>query len=82
MRVTPRTQTSYSASDPIALSIWLIEQGYTSADPRSQHEYLRLRKGASLVVVYHNGSVLLQGGDVDTPRALLQSIVSSQPALF
>jgi len=71
---TQRTPSSYACSDPTTASAWLIEQGYRSEDPHSQYEYIRLRKGRSLIVVYHSGSVLLQGTDVATPRTLLESL--------
>lgn len=64
---------SYTCPDPIAAATWLVEQGYRAEDPRSQHEYLRLRKARSLLVVYHNGTVLLQGADTEAPRHLLNA---------
>lgn len=64
---------SYSCSDPIQASAWLTEQGYRTEDPRSAHEYIRLRKAKSLIVVYHNGTLLLQGADTVSPRQLLDT---------
>lgn len=73
---------SYTCSDPIQASVWLTEQGYTTEDPRSAHEYLRLHKARSLIVVYHNGTVLLQGADTETPRLLLDALLGeAAPAL-
>ena len=66
---------SYSCSDPIQASAWLTEQGYTTEDPRSAHEYLRLRKARSLLIVYHNGTILMQGADTETPRLLLDTLL-------
>lgn len=66
---------SYRCTDPAAIGTWLIEQGYTAEDSRSGHEYLRFRKARSLLVVYHNGTVLLQGADTETPRQLLDSLI-------
>lgn len=54
---------------------WLVEQGYQTEMSRSGHEYLRFRKDRSLLVVYHNGAVLLQGADTETPRQLLDSLI-------
>jgi hypothetical protein len=62
--------SSYYCAEPVAIITWLVEQGYQTEDPRSAHEYLRLRMSRSLIVVYNNGTVLLQGADTDTPRKL------------
>lgn len=70
---------SYSCSDPIQASAWLTEQGYTTEDPRSAHEYLRLRKAKSLLVVYHNGTILLQGAHIEAASLLLDSYRSAAP---
>lgn len=73
---------SYRSPDPIMFSVWLTEQGYATEDPRSAHEYLRLRKVRSLLVVYHNGTILLQGADTETPRRLLDTLTGeAAPAL-
>lgn len=73
---------SYRSPDPIAFSAWLTEQGYAAEDPRSAHEYLRLRKARSLIVVYHNGTILLQGADTETPRGLFDAFLGeAAPAL-
>lgn len=73
--------TSYRTNNYIQLAIWLTtEHGYSSEDGRSRYEYLRLRKGTSLIVVYYSGSVLLQGGDVETARSLLQGLIEEEAA--
>lgn len=69
---------SYHSPEPIVFSAWLTEQGYTTEDPRSPHEYLRFRKAKSLLVVYHNGTVLLQGADTRTPHALFSTLVQEE----
>ncbi len=66
---------SYYCPEPAQISAWLVEQGYRSEDSRSQYEYLRLRKARSLIIVYHNGTVLLQGADVQRAHQLLASLV-------
>lgn len=75
--VIAQGRTSYRTNSHIEMAIWLTEQGYTTEDARSKYEYLRLRKGASLVVIYFSGSLILQGGDVETPRALLQTLIET-----
>jgi hypothetical protein len=77
--LTQRTPSSYRCSDRIAVAVWLTEQGYQVEPPRSAYEYMRLRKKQSLLVVYENGTVLLQGSDTDAPRALFAPMLASQP---
>lgn len=67
---------SYYCPEPAQISAWLIEQSYRSEDSRSQYEYLRLRKGRSLIIAYHNGTVLLQGADVQSAHQLLSTLVA------
>lgn len=71
-----KTNSSYRCAVPASFTNWLIDQGYRAEDARSEHEYMRLRLGQSLIVVYHSGSVLLQGGDTETPRALFASLIA------
>lgn len=73
-----KSPSSYRCAVPQSFAAWLVEQGYRSEDPRSEHEYLRLRKGASLIVVYYSGSVILQGGDLETPRQLFAALEPEQ----
>lgn len=70
-----KSPSSYRCAVPQSFSAWLVEQDYRTEEPRSEHEYIRARKGNSLIVVYHSGSVILQGGDLETPRELLKSLV-------
>ena len=70
-----KSPSSYRCAVPQSFGAWLVEQGYRTEDPRSEHEYLRLHKGASLIVVYRSGSVILQGGDLETPRELFKELI-------
>lgn len=72
--VIPQSGVSYRCNDHIQAAIWLCEQGYKTEDARSKYEYLRLRKSASLIVIYFSGTILLQGGDVESPKELLQAL--------
>lgn len=72
--VTAQTNSSYRCNNVEALAGWLSARGYTSVEARSSHELARLRRGGSLLVLYHSGSVLLQGADVDTAKALLATL--------
>ena len=86
MELTPQGPASYYCAEPVAITTWLVEQGYRSEDARSAHEYLRLRKAKSLIIVYHNGTVLLQGADTDSPRKLFGTLaarpVETEPLPF
>lgn len=79
LTLTRSGPASYYSAEPVAITTWLVEQGYRAEDGRSQYEYLRLRKAKSLIIVYHNGTVLLQGADVTSAHELLSGLVS-QPA--
>jgi hypothetical protein len=78
LMVIQQSRTSYRTNNYIHMTIWLCEQGYTSEDGRSKYEYLRLRKDSSLIVVYYSGTVLLQGGDVEKARSLIQTMVETE----
>ena len=74
--MTRSGNSSYYCAELAALCAWLVEQGYTSVAGNSQYEYLRLTKGRSLLVVYHNGTILMQGADTVSPRRLFDSLIS------
>lgn len=78
--VTRSGNSSYYCAELAALCAWLVEQGYVSEGGHSQYEYLRLRKARSLLVVYHNGTVLMQGADTASPRKLFDSRISQGQA--
>lgn len=69
---------SYRANEPEQVVNYLILNGYRFAQPRSPSEHARCTKGASLLVLYNNGTVLLQGADTESPRPLLESFQPSQ----
>jgi hypothetical protein len=71
---------SYRCSQPEQAVEFLIANGYRFAQPRSTHEHARCTKGGSLIVVYNNGTVLLQGADTQSPRGLLETYQTSQQA--
>lgn len=70
--------SSYRTSEPSQVVDLLTENGYRFAQPRSQYELARCTKGASLLVIYNNGTVLLQGADTESPRPLLDSFRPTQ----
>ena len=65
---------SYRCVNPTQLAVVLVnDHAYRYAEPRSIHEHTRCTKGNSLIVIYTNGTVLLQGADTESPRPLLDS---------
>ncbi len=78
LMVIAQSRTSYRTNNYIHMTIWLCEQGYTTEDGRSKYEYLRLRKGPSLLIVYYSGTILLQGGNVQEARDLIQTLVETE----
>lgn len=75
LAVTRSGPASYYCPAAAGICAWLVEQGYKAEDGRSKYEYLRLRKARSLVIAYHNGTVLLQGADLKTAHELLSTLV-------
>jgi ribonuclease HIII len=73
--LTRNGPASYYCAMPAAIGAWLVEQGYRSEDPRSQYEYLRFKRAKSLIIVYHNGTVLIQGADTPSAHQLLSTLV-------
>jgi hypothetical protein len=65
--------SSYRCTNTEDAVDYLIQNGYRFAQPRSQYEHARCIKGNSLIVLYNNGTVLLQGADTESPRALLDT---------
>lgn len=78
--VTRSGNSSYYCAELAGICAYLVEQDYVSAPGNSQYEYLRLRKGRSLLVVYHNGTILMQGADTATPRQLFDSLIGQNQA--
>jgi hypothetical protein len=75
MHLTRSGPASYYCAEIAGICAWLVEQGYKAEDGRSQYEYLRLRTARSLVIAYHNGTVLLQGADLTSAHHLLSALV-------
>lgn len=73
--------SSYRCSNVDSAVDYLVTAGYRFAQPRSTYEKARLTMGRSLIVVYNNGTLLLQGGDTDSPRELLSKYTPSQASL-
>lgn len=69
---------SYHSNNVMAVVTLLTDNGYTFCMPKSPAEYSRMRNGNSLIVLYNNGTVLLQGADTESPRTLLDAFQPSQ----
>lgn len=75
--LTPQGPASYRCVNPAQIGVILInDYGYRALDARSPHEHIRCQKGNSLVVVYNNGTVLLQGADTQSPRAIFDGMIA------
>lgn len=73
----PSGNASYKSTHPDQVLGMLIEQGYRFQEPRSPSEHARAIKGNSLIVLYQNGTVLLQGADTESARPLLEAFEPS-----
>lgn len=76
--LTPQGPASYYCAQLSALQTVLEQHGYQSIATKSQYEALRLHMARSIVIIYYNGTVLLQGGDLDTPRRLFARLVEAE----
>ena len=80
--LTPQGPASYYCAQLSALQTILEQYGYQSISTKSQYEALRYRQAQSIVILYYNGTVLLQGADIETPRQLFATLAhADQSAL-
>ena len=70
-----RSPSSFDCGNVPALDDWLQTRGYRPLSLKSSTEYGRLHLGASLIVLYNSGSVLLQGRDVEQATDLLSLFI-------
>lgn len=73
--LTPRSPVSFVVNDVDALTTWLKHSGRHTLPGRAATEHSRLRRGRRLIVLYHSGSVLIQGPHPDETVAELQGAV-------
>jgi hypothetical protein len=81
MYLTVSGRSSYYCPELATLHDFLEQHDYRQTPARSQYEAERWQKARSLIIVYYNGTVLLQGADTDSPRTLLDTLVADQSAL-
>lgn len=82
MNIVRSGASSYYCAELAELTTLLEMQRYTQEPTTSMYEASRWRKARSLIVVYYNGTVLLQGADTATPRALFDSFNQQQSLPF
>jgi len=80
LSVTRQGPSSYYCATLALLTGWLEQRGYRSIATH-QNEAARLQLARSIIVIYYNGTVLLQGADLITPRQLLDSLLIDQAEL-
>lgn len=76
--LTPQGPASYYCAQLSALQAVLEKHGYQSIATKGQYEALRFQLSRSIVILYYNGTVLLQGADLDTPRRLFARLVEAE----
>lgn len=74
MHIVRSGASSYYCADLAQLATFLETAGYRQEPTTSMYEASRWKKARSLIVVYYNGTVLLQGADTSTPRALFDTL--------
>ena len=72
--LTPQGPASYYCAQLSALQTALEQHGYQAIATHGQYEALRYQLARSIIVMYYNGTVLIQGADLDTPRQLFASL--------
>lgn len=70
-----RSPSSFDCVNVPALDDWLQSHGYRPLPPKNSTEYGRLRRGASLIVLYNSGSIVLQGSDVAGALSLMRHLI-------
>ncbi len=87
LRLQQLTSRSFVTTDPPDyLTAWLMDQGFQPvAKSRSEQEYGRLGRclstgrPAQLIILYWNGSVVVQGADWRRAAELLEAICEDAP---
>lgn len=75
--LTPQGPASYRCVQLSALATQLELGGYVPIPIKSINELARYQHGRSIVILYLNGTVLMQGGDLETPRKLFATLVEA-----
>lgn len=76
--LTPQGPASYRCVQLSALATQLELGGYTPITIKSENEIARYQRGASILILYRNGTVLMQGSDLETPRRLFAKLVEAE----
>lgn len=70
-----RSPSSFDCWNIPALAEWLEAHGLDPRPGRISSEYGRYCRGGQLVVLYHSGSVVVQGTETERSVALLEQLV-------
>lgn len=81
MYLTRSGSASYYCAELTELQTILDRNGYQQVSATSQYEASRWRKARSVIVIYYNGTVLLQGADTESPRSLFAAYIPDQATL-
>ena len=76
--LTPHGPASYRCANLPTLQTILVQNGYASIPTTSVYEATRYQRERSIIILYHNGTVLLQGSDLETPRRLFAKLVEAE----
>ncbi len=76
--LTPHGPASYRCVKLSTLGRILIQNGYQEIPTTSPYQVMRYQWMCSIVVLYHNGTVLLQGSDLNTPRWLFAKLFEAE----
>lgn len=71
----PRSACSFSVNDIQTFAAWIQRGGWRSFPGRSPAEFCRVSRGRALIVLYHSGSVLVQGPRPEETVKLLAQLV-------
>ena len=74
--LTPQGPASYRCANLPTLETILFQNGYQDISTKSPYEAARYQWQRSIVILYHNGTVLLQGADLHTPRQLFAKLIT------
>lgn len=76
--LTKQGPASYYCASLAGLYPLLEASDYCSIPTKSQYEAARYQRARSILVIYTNGTVLLQGADLDTPRVLFANLMHAE----
>lgn len=76
--ITPQGPASYYCARLTTLAHVLMQNGYASIPTKSAYEMSRYQLARSIVILYTNHTVMIQGADLDTPRQLFAKLMDAE----